>query len=155
MHAICGPLQTRPQLTLWVFCRVGGYARRGRSGACYVHMAANASFTNSHQMMDSDKMGMNDHIDVSKISLMSFIHILELMKFAKSGRNAQQHFCLFIFPTKDCHRQIVHVSWLYLSFSTLVNLEPEVEINTSLTSFFLVASKLGKKGCRFCELLKT
>ena len=76
----------------------------GGVGACYVHMAANASFTNSHQMMDSDKMGMNDHIEVSKISLMSFIHILELMKFAKSGRNAQRHFCLFIFPTKDCHR---------------------------------------------------
>ena len=74
--------------------------RGGRSGACYVHMAANASFTNSHQMMDSDKMGMNDHIEVSKISLMSFIHILELMKFAKSGRNAQRHFCLFIFSHK-------------------------------------------------------
>ena len=45
----------------------------GGVGACYVHMAANASFTNSHQMMDSDKMGMNHHIKVSK-NLLDVLH---------------------------------------------------------------------------------
>ena len=153
MHAICEPLQSRPQFTLWVFSRVGGHARRGGVSACYVHMAANASFTNSHQMMDSDKMGMNDHIEVSR-NLLDVLHsyfgVDEIRQKCTTAL-----FAFLFFP-----RKIVTVrSFTFLGFILpLVHLEPEVEINTSLTSFFSRGTKTGKQKllsvCRFCQQLK-
>ena len=153
MHAICEPMQSRPWLTLWVFSRVGGHARRGGVGACYVHMAANASFTNSHQMMDSDKMGMNDHIEVSR-------NLLDVLHSYFGVDEIRQKCTTALFAFLISPQTIVTVrSFTFLGFILpLVHLEPEVEINTSLTSFFSRGTKTGKQKllsvCRFCQQLK-
>ena len=74
----------------------------GGEGACYVHMAANASFTNSHQMMDSDKMGMNDHIEVSK-NLLDVLHSYFGVDEIRQ-KCTKALFAFVISPTNNCHR---------------------------------------------------
>ena len=68
-----GPCKLDPSSHFGCFVGWEDMLGGGGVGACYVHMAANASFTNSHQMMDSDKMGMNHHIKVSK-NLLDVLH---------------------------------------------------------------------------------